>query len=138
MKTKKIISIILAAMLLLSSMVTVYASDYQIQPRYYQIVRAFAGIEKSGNTIDGSCTIVTNGNYTVRVQLYLQTSETGNDNDWSTYQSIASSSLQCNGRVQFFHCFNNVPRSEHYRIKAYIKILNVSPADSITVYSDII
>lgn len=134
MKKKKIIAIILALVVAMVMPLTAYAVDNQIQPRYSQIVRASASISESGTSILGSCSILTNGNYNLQVRLYLQLSDTGNSNDWTTYGSYQVT-VNCNSSASVEKPFANVPESNYYRIKANITVLGVSSPDNVTVYS---
>lgn len=137
MKTKKIISVILALSLMLAVFVPAYGYDFketnQIMPRYTNIRQFTISAGNQGSTIEATCvvylTLLSNADVDIVLQKYSE-----NEQEWKDYRTY---SKEINGpaRVTIEKAFTSLSAGK-YRIKASIDI-SETPIDNDTIYSSI-
>lgn len=130
---KRIISIILSAILILSFPIISYANDNIIIPRYIHLSKATATISESNDTISGTCVVRTTETCVVEITLSFEKFTTGIGwRNYETFLPVRKTSGNPRSVSKTIDSFT----SGKYRLKADIDVLiNNEIVEEITVYS---
>ncbi len=122
MKTKKLISLILALALIFGISIPGFAGeDYGVMPCYNYVSVCTAGITRNGSSVTVSTSATTDMGYTVSATVVLESSPDGED-DWSpegTYYPTVTNTLGVHTAMK---TINNVDGGLYYRGNVTLRI----------------
>lgn len=135
MKNKKIISLVLAFVMLFASFVPTYAIteevSQQISPRYANVKAFEITVSQNNRTLSSECKVTTLVTCNVNLDITLQ--KYSSSRGWYDYQSYSTNFSGPSAKI-VNKLFSNLSTGT-YRVKADITIQE-TPTDNDTIYSE--